>query len=337
MRKHLRSAPPRMDLAALRERHPVVSSIINSITSEPSAANPCLAFWINSNITNQHARCFADRIYELDFYFKTAYLDTDARGAKRESAKASLVAKLDIPSTWQIERILILQEPTEEYKTAFSLVQVHRLIGYLHGKAFVKHQIIDILAELVSTAFTPSSPVTPSAPPFVDLVSPINGEHSTKLTPATQDLHKQLNEALHIPQAAPRGSKTADTLKPDSSTPASSTTPSLHSSTISSYKPPSTTKVAYTAILVAIPKRAATIASGTRLHPIACSLPRLPHSTPATAIVSRELAPETDFPHGSKPDRHNASRRLRTACTQEALRGVALRSTSSPPLSTTAG
>ncbi|XP_026290923.1 uncharacterized protein LOC113215507 [Frankliniella occidentalis] len=235
-----------MDLAALRERHPVVSSIINSITSEPSAANPCLAFWINSNITNQHARCFADRIYELDFYFKTAYLDTDARGAKRESAKASLVAKLDIPSTWQIERILILQEPTEEYKTAFSLVQVHRLIGYLHGKAFVKHQIIDILAELVSTAFTPSSPVTPSAPPFVDLVSPINGEHSTKLTPATQDLHKQLNEALHIPQAAPRGSKTADTLKPDSSTPASSTTPSLHSSTISSYKPPSTTKVAYT-------------------------------------------------------------------------------------------
>ncbi|KAK3914722.1 Zinc finger CCHC domain-containing protein 12 [Frankliniella fusca] len=192
-----------MEVSALCQSHPEVLRIINSITSTPAPDNPCLAFWVAQNITAANARAFARRIIDIDRDFVTAYLDAGARQAKRESARAALAAHLDVPPQWQIDRIFVLQKPTSEYPTAFSLVQVHSLISLLEDKRISKARIVDVFAELVSTAFIPYSPVDSSAPPLVDLVSPITGDKKTELPQPVQDVHEELQEKV-APTAPPR-------------------------------------------------------------------------------------------------------------------------------------
>ncbi|KAK3910116.1 Rap guanine nucleotide exchange factor 1 [Frankliniella fusca] len=202
-----------MDLDTLQQQDPEARRIINSITSVPSPENPCIVFWVSGNISFNNTRLFAQRLVELAGHFQTAYLDKEARAAKRESARAQLNAKLQIPPLWQISQVLIIEKPTQEYSTGLSLAKVYQLIKHLESSKLSKSKIVDCLAELVSIAFTPSSPAEPSAPSappsvaadpiFVDLVSPVSGDKKSQLPPQVQDLHKEIEKTLKPPPTSP--------------------------------------------------------------------------------------------------------------------------------------
>ncbi|KAK3932565.1 SsrA-binding protein [Frankliniella fusca] len=196
-----------MDVTATLQR-PEIQALVNKITSVPSSTNYCLAFWVNTNISESNARLFAGRLWQINGHVWSAYLDIAARPEKRRASREALAEALQIPKSWQIDRIHILHEPTAEFPTAFSLLHVHFLIAELERSGQSKSFIIDVLTTLVLTAFTPSAPVTPSAPPpdYVDLVSPVTGDKSSALPRKVEKLHEEIKKTVGGPTPSPRKS-----------------------------------------------------------------------------------------------------------------------------------
>ena len=130
-----------------------LQELVRAVTSVPTEDNPCLAFDVAFSISKTNAERFAKRIYDICKYVRPAFLDPEERPAKIYTARSKINELIGIPCSWQINRIAVLEEPTIEFYSAFSLVGIYRIVNYLEQQKFHESEIVSVLSDLVVCAF----------------------------------------------------------------------------------------------------------------------------------------------------------------------------------------